>query len=59
MADDKLREYVVVPKEPSDADIERMARAICSARQWHEDEFWKVAIPDARAAHSALVRGDG
>lgn len=38
----------------SDNMIERVARAICKSRQWDEDEFWKTAIPDARAAIATI-----
>ncbi len=43
--------YVVIPREPTTADIERMARAI-------DPEVWEDYLPEARAAHAALVRGD-
>jgi len=34
--------------------VEKVARAICGSRQWDEDGFWTVAIPDAKAAMNAL-----
>ena len=63
--------YVVVPKEPTLDDLERMAGPIhdgnnqfyhsgtlpklANARQIHRD----IALSAVRVAHAALVRGDG
>ena len=40
-------------KAMADAMREKVARAICRARQWNEDGFWKTASSDAGAALEA------
>ncbi len=55
--------YVLIPREPSEADIERMARAACFAGGCYactdaaDCGAW-ADFTEMRAAHAALVRGD-
>ncbi len=55
--------YVLMRKEPSDADIEAMSRAYCFAGGCYactdaaDCGAW-ADFTDMRAAHAALVRGD-
>lgn len=49
--------FVIIPAEPSEATIERMAESIIDRRKLPSDCFtnWPVFRDDARAAYAAIV----
>lgn len=52
--------HVLIPRIPTDADIERVARAMakkCSESSRSIDLGWEIYIDDAKAAYAAVTGG--
>lgn len=46
--------FAVIPIEPDDATIERVAKALATE---HDMDHWAEYAPEARAAYAAVVKG--